>query len=73
MFFQQPADDAGECGGDVGRGRTERLDGIVEYRGECRLEARSVVYIETIESTVLEMKQNFILQGGMSFFFPRMK
>jgi outer membrane beta-barrel protein len=38
-----------------------------------RLEGRSVVYIETVESTVLEMKQNFILQGGMSFFFPRMK
>jgi outer membrane beta-barrel protein len=38
-----------------------------------RIEGRSVVYIETIESTVLEMKQNFILQGGMSFFFPRMK
>lgn len=38
-----------------------------------RLEGRSVVYIETIESTVLEMKQNFILQGGMSFFFPKMK
>jgi outer membrane beta-barrel protein len=38
-----------------------------------RIEGRSVVYIETVESTVLEMKQNFILQGGMSFFFPRMK
>ena len=38
-----------------------------------RLEGRSVVYIETSESTVLEMKQNFILQGGMSFFFPKMK
>ena len=37
------------------------------------VEGRSVVYIETIESTVLEMKQNFILQGGMSFFFPKMK
>ncbi len=38
-----------------------------------RLEGRSIVYIETVQSTVLEMKQNFVLQGGMSFFFPRMK
>jgi outer membrane beta-barrel protein len=38
-----------------------------------RLEGRSVVYIETIQATVLEMKQNFVLQGGVSLFFPRMK
>jgi outer membrane beta-barrel protein len=37
-----------------------------------RLEGRSLVYIETVNSTTLEMKNNFILQGGVSFFFPGM-
>jgi outer membrane beta-barrel protein len=37
-----------------------------------RIEGRSLVYIETIGSTTLEMKNNFILQGGVSFFFPGM-
>jgi outer membrane beta-barrel protein len=38
-----------------------------------RLEGRSVVYIETVQATTLEMKQNFVMQGGISLFFPRMK
>ncbi len=37
-----------------------------------RIEGRSLVYIETVSSTTLEMKNNFILQGGVSFFFPGM-
>jgi outer membrane beta-barrel protein len=37
-----------------------------------RIEGRSLVYIETISATTLEMKNNFILQGGVSFFFPGM-
>ncbi len=38
-----------------------------------RIEGRSLVYIETVSSTTLEMKNNFILQGGVSFFIPGMK
>ncbi len=38
-----------------------------------RLEGRSLVYIETVSSTTLEMKNNFILSGGVSFFFPSMQ
>ncbi len=37
-----------------------------------RIEGRSLVYIETVSSTTLEMKNNFIFQGGVSFFFPGM-
>ncbi len=37
-----------------------------------RIEGRSLVYIETVSSTTLEMKNNFILQLGASFFFPGM-
>jgi len=37
-----------------------------------RIEGRSLVYIETVSSTTLEMKNNFILQAGVSFFFPGM-
>ncbi len=37
-----------------------------------RVEGRSLVYIETVSSTTLEMKNNFILQLGVSFFFPGM-
>ena len=37
-----------------------------------RIEGRSLVYIETVNSTTLEMKNNFVLQGGLSFFFPGM-
>jgi outer membrane beta-barrel protein len=39
----------------------------------ARVEGRSLVYIETVNSTTLEMKNNFILQGSMSFFFPNMR
>ncbi len=37
-----------------------------------RIEGRSLVYIETVSSTTLEMKNNFILQAGVSFFIPGM-
>lgn len=39
----------------------------------ARLEGRSMVYIETIDSTTLEMKNNFMLLGSVSFFFPGME
>lgn len=39
----------------------------------ARVEGKSLSYIETIDSTTLEMKNNFILQGSCSFFFPNMK
>jgi hypothetical protein len=35
-----------------------------------RVEGRSMVYIETIASTTLEMKNNFLLAVSASFFFP---
>ena len=35
-----------------------------------RVEARSLVYIETISGTVLEMKNNLVLQAGVAFFLP---
>ncbi|HJN73597.1 MAG TPA: outer membrane beta-barrel domain-containing protein [Myxococcota bacterium] len=38
-----------------------------------RVDGRSLVYIETVNSTTLEMKNNFILSGGVSFFFPGMQ
>ena len=38
-----------------------------------RLEGRSMIYIETIQSTTLEMKNNFILMGSATIFFPAMK
>ena len=38
-----------------------------------RLDGRSMVYIETVNATQLEMKNNFLLQGSMSVFFPRIK
>jgi outer membrane beta-barrel protein len=37
-----------------------------------RVEGRSLVYIETIASTTLEMKNNFILVASASFFVPSM-
>jgi outer membrane beta-barrel protein len=37
-----------------------------------RVEGRSMVYIETIKSTTLEMKNNFLLLASVSFFFPNM-
>jgi outer membrane beta-barrel protein len=39
----------------------------------ARIEGRSMVYIETVKSTTLEMKNNLILQASMSFFVPNMK
>lgn len=39
----------------------------------ARIEGKSMSYIETVNSTTLEMKNNFILQGGVTFFFPGMK
>lgn len=38
-----------------------------------RLEGRSMVYIETVKSTTLEMKNNFLLLGSVAFFFPGME
>jgi outer membrane beta-barrel protein len=37
-----------------------------------RFDGRSLIYIETVDSTTLEMKNNFIVQAGLSLFFPRM-
>jgi outer membrane beta-barrel protein len=39
----------------------------------ARLEGRSLTYIETISSTTLEMKNNFMLLASASFFFPGME
>jgi outer membrane beta-barrel protein len=38
-----------------------------------RLEGRSMVYIETVNATQLEMKNNFIVQAAVSIFFPTIK
>jgi outer membrane beta-barrel protein len=38
-----------------------------------RVEGRSMVYIETVNATTLEMKNNFILQFAASFFIPNMR
>ncbi len=38
-----------------------------------RLDGRSMVYIETVNATQLEMKNNFLIQGAVSVFFPRIK
>jgi outer membrane beta-barrel protein len=38
-----------------------------------RLDGRSMVYIETVNATQLEMKNNFLIQGSVSVFFPRTK
>ena len=37
-----------------------------------RIEGRSMVYVETVKSTTLEMKNNFLLLGSVAFFFPGM-
>ena len=37
-----------------------------------RLEGRGLSYIEVLESTTLEMKNNFTMLAGASFFFPGM-
>lgn len=39
----------------------------------ARVEGKSMSYIETVNSTTLEMKNNFILEASVSFFFPNMK
>ena len=38
-----------------------------------RVEGRSLTYIETVNSTMLEMKNNFIVQTSASFFIPSIK
>jgi len=38
-----------------------------------RLEGKSMTYIEVINSSTLEMKNNFIVQGSATFFFPNMR
>lgn len=37
-----------------------------------RLEGRSLLYIETLDSATLEMKQPFMILASASFFFPEM-
>lgn len=39
----------------------------------ARIEGKSMSYVETVDSTTLEMKNNFILQANVSFFFPEME
>lgn len=39
----------------------------------ARIEAKSLSYIETINSTTLEMKNNLIVQANVSFFFPQIQ
>lgn len=39
----------------------------------ARLEVKSMTYIETVNSSTLEMKNNLIVQANVSFFFPGMK
>ena len=39
----------------------------------ARIEGKSMSYIETVNSTTLEMKNNFVVQASVSFFFPGMK
>ena len=38
-----------------------------------RVEGRSMVYIETVNATTLEMKNNLLIQGAVSIFFPALK
>jgi outer membrane beta-barrel protein len=37
-----------------------------------RLEGKAMSYVETVDSTTLEMKNNVIIQTNVSFFFPGM-
>lgn len=46
---------------------------IVNENWALRAEGRSMVYIETINSTTLEMKNNFIVSLAASYFFPGMR
>ncbi|MCO4746544.1 MAG: outer membrane beta-barrel domain-containing protein [Proteobacteria bacterium] len=39
----------------------------------ARLDIRTLSYIETVSGHTLEMKNNFLVLGGASFFFPNMK
>lgn len=39
----------------------------------ARLEGRSLIYIETVNATTLEMKNNFIVQASAAFFFPNLR
>jgi outer membrane beta-barrel protein len=39
----------------------------------ARAEARSMIYIETVNGTTLEMKNNLLIQFSASFFFPTIK
>jgi len=39
----------------------------------ARVEGRGLSYVEVIESTTLEMKNNFTVLAGVSFFFPGMQ
>jgi outer membrane beta-barrel protein len=45
---------------------------IFNERTAIRIEGRSLIYIETVDSTTLEMKNNFIVQAGVSLFWPGM-
>ena len=38
-----------------------------------RVEGKSLVYIEAVNATTLEMKNMFILQGAFTIFFPTMR
>ncbi len=38
-----------------------------------KVDARSMIYVETVNSTVLELKNVFMLKGAVSFYFPGMK
>lgn len=46
---------------------------ILNESFSIRFEGRGLSYIEVLESTTLEMKNNFTLLGGVSLFFPGMK
>ncbi len=46
---------------------------IINENWAIRAEGRSLVYIETINSTTLEMKNNFIVSLAASYFFPGMR
>jgi outer membrane beta-barrel protein len=73
--LQQVGDDYAEATANQMHPTTNFGGGLRVILGESlalRLEGRSLVYIETVSSTTLEMKNNFILQGGVSFFFPGM-
>jgi outer membrane beta-barrel protein len=46
---------------------------IINQNWALRAEGRSLVYIETINSTTLEMKNNFVVSLAASYFFPGMR